>query len=176
MSFILQMFGGMCCDPKNSTVSTNTTTPSSRRRGQRDARPRKRISGAYEKPRDIKWQQASNCQLCEKEFTLTLRQHHCRKCGRVVCFSCSECKDFFDGETYKKRICNRCVDASQQDLIKDWSLVIENDICKGSPRTQIFQAAYNEGQQQMSPPAPEDERRPVVPDEELLLPQTVATT
>ena len=175
MSFILQMFGGMCCDPKNSTVSTNTTTPSSRRRGQRDARPRKRISGAYEKPRHIQWQQASNCQLCEKEFTLTLRQHHCRKCGRVVCFACSECKDFFDGETYKKRICNRCVDVSQQDLIKDWSLVIEDDICKGSPRTQIFQAAYNEGQKQKSPP-PEDEKRPVVPDEDLLLPQTAATT
>ena len=59
---------------------------------------------------------------------------------------------------------------------KDIVSFIEDDICKGSPRTQIFQAAYNEGQQQMSPPAPEDERRPVVPDEELLLPQTVATT
>lgn len=174
MSFILRMFGGMCCDPKKSTVSTNTTTPSSRRR---DAAVRKRISGAYEKPRDIQWQQASNCQLCEKEFTLTLRQHHCRKCGRVVCFTCSECKDFFDGEAYKKRICNRCVDASQQDLIKDWSLVIEDDICKGSPRTQIFQAAYHEGQQQKSPPPPPpgDENRPAVPDEELLLPQTATT-
>merc|ERR1712032_292237 len=29
------------------------------------------------------------CSLCAEEFTLTLRRHHCRQCGRCICASCS---------------------------------------------------------------------------------------
>jgi hypothetical protein len=32
---------------------------------------------------------ASHCPVCENEFTFWYRKHHCRKCGRVVCATCS---------------------------------------------------------------------------------------
>ncbi|KAF1916469.1 FYVE zinc finger-domain-containing protein [Ampelomyces quisqualis] len=31
----------------------------------------------------------SQCPVCDKKFTFLYRKHHCRKCGRVVCASCS---------------------------------------------------------------------------------------
>jgi zinc finger FYVE domain-containing protein 26 len=123
MSFLVRLFGGNCCDANNDAT---IVTPSSRSRRRRQSStsnrgPRKRISGAYEKA-EFKKSSAGKCELCQRDFTLTVRQHHCRRCGRVVCFACSECKDFFHGERHKKRICNTCVDSSQQDLIQDWSL------------------------------------------------------
>ncbi|KAI1516528.1 FYVE zinc finger [Pyrenophora tritici-repentis] len=38
------------------------------------------------------WQpdsEVTQCPVCKKPFTFLLRRHHCRKCGRVVCASCS---------------------------------------------------------------------------------------
>jgi len=31
-----------------------------------------------------------NCELCNKEFTLVNRRHHCRNCGKVICYDCSQ--------------------------------------------------------------------------------------
>lgn len=39
-----------------------------------------------------KWQpdsEVDECPICRKFFSFFLRKHHCRKCGRVVCNSCS---------------------------------------------------------------------------------------
>jgi FYVE zinc finger len=39
-----------------------------------------------------KWQpdsEVSECPICSRQFTFWFRKHHCRKCGRVVCASCS---------------------------------------------------------------------------------------
>ena len=39
-----------------------------------------------------RWQpdnEVSSCPICGTQFTLLWRRHHCRKCGRVVCASCS---------------------------------------------------------------------------------------
>mmetsp|Transcript_26101 Transcript_26101/g.36464 ORF Transcript_26101/g.36464 Transcript_26101/m.36464 type:complete len:185 (+) Transcript_26101:87-641(+) len=32
----------------------------------------------------------TTCKLCNKNFTLLRRKHHCRYCGRVVCDACSK--------------------------------------------------------------------------------------
>ncbi|PGH06298.1 hypothetical protein GX51_02495 [Blastomyces parvus] len=43
----------------------------------------------YELPR---WQpdsEVSKCPICDTQFSFWHRKHHCRKCGRVVCASCS---------------------------------------------------------------------------------------
>lgn len=32
----------------------------------------------------------SNCYICERQFKLFNRRHHCRKCGRVFCGRCSK--------------------------------------------------------------------------------------
>ena len=39
-----------------------------------------------------RWQpdnEVSSCPICGTQFSLLWRRHHCRKCGRVVCASCS---------------------------------------------------------------------------------------
>ncbi|KAJ2907053.1 hypothetical protein MKZ38_008621 [Zalerion maritima] len=46
-------------------------------------------------PREIilpRWQpdnEATFCPICRTQFSIFVRKHHCRKCGRVVCNSCS---------------------------------------------------------------------------------------
>ncbi|CAD5209633.1 unnamed protein product [Bursaphelenchus xylophilus] len=40
--------------------------------------------------REPKWSEGDSCSDCESKFTLTMRKHHCRHCGRLVCGKCSE--------------------------------------------------------------------------------------
>uniref|UniRef100_A0A0R3RQ97 ANK_REP_REGION domain-containing protein n=1 Tax=Elaeophora elaphi TaxID=1147741 RepID=A0A0R3RQ97_9BILA len=36
------------------------------------------------------WADGHSCSECEVKFSLTMRKHHCRHCGRLVCARCSE--------------------------------------------------------------------------------------
>ncbi|KAH3732647.1 protein piccolo [Pelomyxa schiedti] len=57
------------------------------------------------------WQpdnEASNCTVCSKEFTLMNRRHHCRFCGKVVCAVCAKNKKAVPGTTSQQRICTVC--------------------------------------------------------------------
>ncbi|KAK6457406.1 FYVE zinc finger-domain-containing protein [Scheffersomyces xylosifermentans] len=74
------------------------------------------------------WQddfEVSSCFICHTKYTFFNRRHHCRKCGRVVCWSCSDraVKYFpntivvnFNGSRSKAnqyeiyRTCDECVD------------------------------------------------------------------
>lgn len=49
------------------------------------------------------WQpdeEAAECPICHQNFTLFFRRHHCRKCGRVVCGSCSSTEATYLATTY----------------------------------------------------------------------------
>lgn len=54
-----------------------------------------RTSSQTRRPADIKlprWQpdaEVGRCPICNAAFNFWYRKHHCRKCGRVVCASCS---------------------------------------------------------------------------------------
>ncbi|KAM8915638.1 zinc finger FYVE domain-containing protein 26 isoform 3-T6 [Spinachia spinachia] len=52
------------------------------------------------------------CMICRRErFTMFNRRHHCRRCGRLVCQSCSEHKmsfEGFPGDEEGVRVCNQC--------------------------------------------------------------------
>lgn len=52
------------------------------------------------------------CQECGKNFTLTIRRHHCRHCGRVLCGKCSdqEVPIIKFGENKPVRVCKICFD------------------------------------------------------------------
>uniref|UniRef100_A0AC35U565 FYVE-type domain-containing protein n=1 Tax=Rhabditophanes sp. KR3021 TaxID=114890 RepID=A0AC35U565_9BILA len=53
-----------------------------------------------------------HCMLCSAKFTLLLRRHHCRACGRVLCNSCCSEKKVlaFSKDAAKKcRVCGPCV-------------------------------------------------------------------
>jgi hypothetical protein len=57
----------------------------------------------------------SMCQLCTCEFTLTVRRHHCRACGQVVCSRCSSARVELPYMRRKQRVCDSCHDQLQAD-------------------------------------------------------------
>jgi len=42
---------------------------------------------------------ANECPICARRFTTFLRKHHCRLCGRVVCYHCSLSRMSLDADT-----------------------------------------------------------------------------
>mmetsp|Transcript_3245 Transcript_3245/g.5456 ORF Transcript_3245/g.5456 Transcript_3245/m.5456 type:complete len:152 (-) Transcript_3245:136-591(-) len=56
---------------------------------------------------------AHACELCRASFSLFVRRHHCRKCGRCVCSECSPQQCFRPlpelGFTQNVRHCRLCV-------------------------------------------------------------------
>uniref|UniRef100_A0A0N5A3M7 FYVE-type domain-containing protein n=1 Tax=Parastrongyloides trichosuri TaxID=131310 RepID=A0A0N5A3M7_PARTI len=56
--------------------------------------------------------EADNCMLCNTKFSLLLRRHHCRSCGRVLCNSCCNQRKslkFANDDSKKFRVCESCV-------------------------------------------------------------------
>ena len=73
--------------PSRRTTSIDTNRPLPRTPSTTSPKPR--LTGEIVLPR---WQpdsEVSECPICKRTFTFWFRKHHCRKCGRVVCTSCS---------------------------------------------------------------------------------------
>ena len=53
---------------------------------------------------------SDSCMCCNKLFTALNRRHHCRKCGILVCGSCSKGKTFVPevSRMHSVRICDNC--------------------------------------------------------------------
>ncbi|KAJ2686982.1 hypothetical protein IWW39_003252 [Coemansia spiralis] len=56
---------------------------------------------------------SDRCYICFRDFTLFLRRHHCRACGKIVCNSCSRKNIMFVGrastESKEGRGCDQCI-------------------------------------------------------------------
>ncbi|KAH8381950.1 hypothetical protein KR009_001129 [Drosophila setifemur] len=69
---------------------------------------------AKQAPNRHQWtrdEDASHCMCCRRAaFTMLMRRHHCRRCGRVVCYACSTHRmripELYD--ELEVRICNDC--------------------------------------------------------------------
>jgi len=49
------------------------------------------------------------CQRCHHDFTLLVRRHHCRACGKVVCAFCSSNRAPLEYRSYEpSRVCDMC--------------------------------------------------------------------
>eukprot|EP00743_Colponemidia_sp_Colp-15_P005551 GILK01005972.1.p1 GENE.GILK01005972.1~~GILK01005972.1.p1 ORF type:complete len:1483 (+),score=292.66 GILK01005972.1:72-4451(+) len=48
------------------------------------------------------------CPQCQQKFTLSLRRHHCRKCGNIFCYVCSSERVMLPGFQAEERICDSC--------------------------------------------------------------------
>ncbi|KAI8044157.1 zinc finger FYVE domain-containing protein 26 homolog [Drosophila gunungcola] len=76
------------------------------------------LCGAFVMPKQApnrqQWtrdEEASHCMCCRRAaFTMLMRRHHCRRCGRVVCYACSthrlKIPELYD--ELEVRICNDC--------------------------------------------------------------------
>ncbi|VDL60293.1 unnamed protein product [Hymenolepis diminuta] len=51
---------------------------------------------------------AVTCTSCNKEFTISIRKHHCRHCGKVFCNACSSKKTATTASKDPQRVCDAC--------------------------------------------------------------------
>ncbi|XP_056134431.1 RUN and FYVE domain-containing protein 2 [Lampris incognitus] len=56
----------------------------------------------------LKDKEASHCKLCEKEFSISRRKHHCRNCGEIFCNSCSDNELPLPVSPKPVRVCDTC--------------------------------------------------------------------
>ncbi|RKP10209.1 Dbl homology domain-containing protein [Thamnocephalis sphaerospora] len=71
-----------------------------------------RIVDEYNAPVWVPDDDAAECMICQQEFRLYRRKHHCRLCGKVVCHACSSRNFLIPGETEEEdrveRACDPC--------------------------------------------------------------------
>ncbi|XP_045147613.1 RUN and FYVE domain-containing protein 2 [Echinops telfairi] len=56
----------------------------------------------------LKDEEATHCKLCEKEFSLSKRKHHCRNCGEIFCNACSDNELPLPSSPKPVRVCDSC--------------------------------------------------------------------
>ncbi|CAG8571969.1 8799_t:CDS:2 [Cetraspora pellucida] len=70
--------------------------------------------------------EADRCMNCSEVFTLFLRKHHCRACGKVVCHTCSTRNFVIPGSSEREdkiaRACDPCFFTMFPDAIRDEDL------------------------------------------------------
>jgi len=60
-------------------------------------------------------EQVNECPICNRTFGISLRKHHCRACGRVVCGYCSNNTLSVTGHGRGERACDPCFDLRRHD-------------------------------------------------------------
>merc|ERR1719253_1477036 len=62
----------------------------------------------------VRWvpdEEVNECPVCHRRFHhMSLRKHHCRICGRVVCGGCSDNQLYLQSMGSKQRVCDPCFD------------------------------------------------------------------
>ncbi|KAK3857662.1 hypothetical protein Pcinc_036102 [Petrolisthes cinctipes] len=61
--------------------------------------------------REAHWapdREATHCLLCEKEFSISRRRHHCRHCGNIFCHGCSDNTMPLPSSARPVRVCDTC--------------------------------------------------------------------
>lgn len=84
---------------------------------------------------------ATHCMCCRRSaFTMLMRRHHCRRCGRVVCYACSTQRmaipDLY-GDV-EVRVCNDCY----KPAIADKPINIQNETHSVIPRSTSSSDVY----------------------------------
>ncbi|XP_060806538.1 rabankyrin-5 isoform X1 [Amyelois transitella] len=66
-------------------------------------------------PAEAPWAESELCQECGTKFTLTMRKHHCRHCGRMLCNKCSnqDVPILKFGLNKPQRVCEICFNVLQ---------------------------------------------------------------
>lgn len=60
------------------------------------------------------------CMRCSERFGMTQRRHHCRRCGFIVCNSCSKGRALLENISSKPvRVCQQCMATMQGEHLED---------------------------------------------------------
>ena len=60
---------------------------------------------------DRKWQDDTAvewCNTCHKKFSLSVRKHHCRNCGKIFCQECTSNQAVTPSNKGRVRVCEPC--------------------------------------------------------------------
>ena len=60
---------------------------------------------------DRKWEddvKVPSCSQCHKKFSMTVRRHHCRRCGQIFCQECTQSQAELPGYKGRARVCGIC--------------------------------------------------------------------
>ncbi|KAG2457601.1 ZFY26 protein, partial [Polypterus senegalus] len=106
------------CSPAGS--SPVHTPISAREKAHRKSKPTCEFTPPEKPPEKRHWvpdDQQLLCMVCKKErFTMFNRRHHCRRCGRLVCNSCSTKRMLVNGcREDAVRVCDQCYSFYHQD-------------------------------------------------------------
>ena len=52
--------------------------------------------------------EVGDCHGCQRDFTLTVRKHHCRNCGQIFCNECSSKSASVGNSRKPLRVCESC--------------------------------------------------------------------
>lgn len=78
------------------------------------------------------------CALCDLEFTMFDRRHHCRMCIRPICNACSPDRLFLPGSSTAKRVCMQCAEKDTSEIIQlSTEEILPNDACKNVKRDSL---------------------------------------
>ncbi|XP_072679417.1 RUN and FYVE domain-containing protein 2 isoform X6 [Canis lupus baileyi] len=90
---------------------TNKITAAMRQLEQRSKLKIEDIKEANKALQGLVWlkdKEATHCKLCEKEFSLSKRKHHCRNCGEIFCNACSDNELPLPSSPKPVRVCDSC--------------------------------------------------------------------
>ncbi|XP_053948661.1 zinc finger FYVE domain-containing protein 26 homolog [Anastrepha ludens] len=95
------------------------------------------LCGAFQMPptaptRDdwVRDDDATHCMCCHRAaFTMLMRRHHCRRCGRVVCFACSTHRMRIPAlyDDVEVRVCNDCFSKTEEAQRKRAEAEVKRD-------------------------------------------------
>lgn len=90
--------------PSTPSTATSTTTAAA--------------TAAAAAPVMMLYENILSCTVCDNRFSLTLRRHHCRRCGAVVCHFCSKARVVLGNLHADKlqRVCVNCARELQPSL------------------------------------------------------------
>ncbi|KAF6133831.1 zinc finger FYVE-type containing 26 [Phyllostomus discolor] len=108
------------CPAAAPGVST-VPSPSPRERTDAQSQPLLQFVPPATPPARHQWvpdESQSVCMVCRREhFTMFNRRHHCRRCGRLVCSSCSTKKMVVEGcRENPTRVCDQCYSYYNKDV------------------------------------------------------------
>ncbi|KDR15538.1 early endosome antigen 1-like [Zootermopsis nevadensis] len=107
-----------CCANTSETENLHKTITDLRRRLEESqaalhelGRENQTLQLELEKLLCRKWTEDSDvisCSLCQREFSLIVRKHHCRNCGQIFCNECSSKMAPIASNKKPVRVCDSC--------------------------------------------------------------------
>jgi hypothetical protein len=87
--------------------------------------------------------ETNNCMSCEVSFGLFTRKHHCRQCGEIVCYSCSQQRLHLPSleEPGGSRVCTRCMEKLYQDALERRQKLNRKVYFAGVPSGSLFETS-----------------------------------